>query len=460
MSDPASIAGLEAGARAVVRVLQTAGYQAYWAGGCVRDRLLNRQAKDIDIATNAHPGQVQALFTTTYAVGRSFGVILVEHEGGTYEVATFRRDARYLDGRHPESVQFTVAEEDARRRDFTINGLFFDPASGQVLDYVGGLADLQSRIVRAIGTPADRFAEDHLRMLRAVRFAATLGFTLDPVTAEAIRNHAADIKLISAERIQVELIRMLTEAAKPGQALELLGETGLLAMVLPEVDALRGVEQPPEYHPEGDVFRHTVLMLDLLDHPTPELALSVLLHDIGKAVTQRRVIRPDGRERIRFDGHAEEGARMAEQILNRLRCSRALTEHVVTCVRQHMRFMEVRNMRTATLRRMVMAPTFVTELALHRVDCLGSHGHLDNYQYVHDFAESLNHEAVKPPPLLRGGDVLSAGIDAGPVIKRLLEEAYDLQLEGRITSPDQARSWLKQRLAAPTTPPQPGPTTD
>lgn len=454
------MAGLEAGARAVVKVLHDAGYQAYWAGGCVRDRLLNRPAKDIDIATNALPEQVQALFATTHAVGRAFGVILVEQDGGTYEVATFRRDANYHDGRHPESVQFTVAEEDARRRDFTINGLFFDPASGQVLDFVGGLPDLQSRIVRAIGTPEDRFAEDHLRMLRAVRFATTLHFALDPLTAEAIRHQATQLKRISAERIQIELVRILTEAVKPGQALELLWETGLLTIVLPEVAALRGVEQPPEYHPEGDVFRHTVLMLDLLDHPTPELALSVLLHDIGKAVTQRRVLRPDGRERIRFDGHAEAGAIMAEQILTRLRCSRALTEHVVTCVRQHMRFMEVRNMRTATLRRMVMAPTFATELALHRVDCLSSHGHLDNYQFVRDFAETLNQESIRPPPLLRGGDVLATGVNAGPRVKQLLEEAYDLQLEGRITTVDQARAWLNQRLSEPTTPPPPGPAKD
>jgi poly(A) polymerase len=311
-------------------------------------------------------------------------------------------------------------------------------------------------VIRAIGDPAARFAEDHLRLLRAVRFAATLDFALDPGTRPAMQSLAGELRRISAERIQQEITRTLTEARRPGQALALLAETGLCAVVLPEVAALQGVEQPPEYHPEGDVFRHTVLMLDHLQRPTPELAWSVLLHDIGKPATQRRVLQPDGRERIRFDGHAETGALLAEQVLHRLRCSNALTDHVVACVRQHMRFMDVTRMRKATLRRMVMAPTFATELELHRVDCLGSHGHLDNYDFVRSYAESLQHEPVKPAPWLRGGDIMATGVAPGPDVKRLLQEGYDLQLEGRLRSREEALAWLKQRRAGPEHPSRAG----
>ena len=456
MTNPAASAGLETDARAVAERLRTAGFIAFWAGGCVRDHLLSRPAKDIDVATDARPEQVQSLFKVTHAVGRSFGVVLVQQGDHTFEVATFRRDARYVDGRHPESVEFTSAEEDARRRDFTINGLFLDPLTGEIHDYVQGQDDLKQRVIRAIGDPAARFAEDHLRLLRAVRFSATLGFTLDPGTRQAMQNLAGELRRISAERIQQELTRTLTEARHPGQALALLAATGLCAVVLPEVAALQGVEQPPEYHPEGDVFQHTVLMLDHLQRPTPELAWSVLLHDLGKPSTQRRVLQPDGRERIRFDGHAEAGALLAEQVLHRLRCSNALTAHVVTCVRQHMRFMDVTRMRKATLRRMVMAPTFATELELHRVDCLGSHGQLDNYEFVRRYAESLQHEPIKPEPLLRGGDIMATGVAPGPEVKLLLQEGYDLQLEGRLSSREAALAWLKQRRSEPLPPPNSG----
>lgn len=445
MADPATSAGLESDARAVVNCLRDAGFQALWAGGCVRDHLLGRPAKDIDVATDARPEQVQALFPVTHAVGRAFGVVIVQQGTHAFEVATFRRDIRYVNGRRPEEVEFTSAEEDARRRDFTINGLFLDPLTGEILDYVQGLSDLEKRVIRAIGDPAARFEEDHLRLLRAVRFATTLDFTLDPATRQAMGDLAGELRRISAERIQQELTRTWTEARQPGQALALLAATGLCAVVLPEVAALKGVEQPPEYHPEGDVFRHTVLMMDQLRHPTPELAWAVLLHDIGKPATQQRVHQPDGRERIRFDGHAEIGAQMAENVLHRLRCSNALTEHVVTCVRQHMRFMDVTRMRKATLRRMVMAPTFATELELHRVDCLGSHGHLDNYEFLRGYAESLLHEPVKPEPLLRGGDVMATGVAPGPEVKRLLQEGYDLQLEGRLSTREAALAWLKHR---------------
>lgn len=463
MMTPATSAGLESDARSVVESLRAAGYQAFWAGGCVRDHLLGRPAKDIDIATNARPEQVQGLFPVTHAVGRAFGVVIVQQGSHAFEVATFRRDHTYRDGRRPTSVEFSSPPEDARRRDFTINGLFLDPITGEILDYVGGQEDLQQKIIRAIGDPSARFAEDHLRLLRAVRFASTLGFSLEDATRRAICRMAGELRRISAERIQQELTRTLTEAPRPGQALKLLTETGLCAVVLPEVHALQGVEQPIEYHPEGDVFQHTVCMLDQLQRPSPELAWSVLLHDIGKPGTQRRITLPDGRERIRFDGHAEAGAHMADEILRRLRCSRALTEHVATCVRQHMRFMEVTHMRRSTLRRLVMAPTFATELELHRVDCLGSHGKLDNYEYVRRFAESLKNEPVKPEPLLRGTDVLAVGMLPGPEIKHLLQKAYDLQLEGHLNTRQEALDWLKDQplptRLPPDAEPPPAPTT-
>lgn len=443
MSMPAANAGLESSARTVVRTLREAGFETYWAGGCVRDLQLGRPAKDIDIATQARPEQVLALFPHAHAIGRAFGVILVDVDGSSFEVATFRRDAGYSDGRRPDAVAFTNAREDAQRRDFTINGLFLDPLTGEVLDYVGGQADLRAGRIRAIGDPRARFAEDHLRLLRAVRFAGTLGFALDPATAQAMREQAHTLSRISAERIQVELIRILTESRAPGQSVLLMKDTGLLDIVLPEIAALQGVEQPPEYHPEGDVFRHTILMLDLMQKPTPELALSVLLHDIGKPATQRRVPQPDGRERIRFDGHAEVGANMAEKFLQRLRCSHALTDQVVTCVRHHMRFIDVTRMRTATLRRLVMSPTFATEMELHRLDCLGSHGHLDNYHFVQQFAQTLQNQPTRPEPWLRGHDVLAAGVPAGPEIKQWLDQAYDLQLEGQFKDAQQARDWLK-----------------
>lgn len=457
MADPVQDLDLAKGAQEIVSLLQAAGFQTFWAGGCVRDWLLGRPAKDFDIATQARPDQVQALLPLSHAVGRAFGVILVEHRGRAYEVATFRKDERYEDGRHPSVVHFAEAKEDASRRDFTINGMFLDPSTGEVHDYVGGRADLDARLVRAIGDPAARFAEDHLRMLRAVRFAATLDFYLDTTTADAIRNQAGDLRRISAERIQGELIRILTEAQRPGQAVELLRTTGLLAVILPEVVALQGVQQPPEFHPEGDVYRHTLRMLDLLVRPSPVLALAVLLHDIGKPACQQRVLLPDGSERIRFDRHAEVGAQIAENILQRLRCSRILTEQVVTCVRRHMRFLEVTRMRPATLRRMIMAPTFATELELHRVDCLGSHGKLDHYEFVRAFAERLRNEPVRPAPLLTGRDLLALGLPAGPAIRRWLEAAYDLQLEGRFNSRPEALEWLRHQVKADAATPWPPP---
>jgi poly(A) polymerase len=441
-STPAGQAAREVAAR-----LKRHGFLAFFAGGCVRDALLGRAPKDLDLATDARPEDVLRLFPGSRQIGRAFPVVLVHAGEHAIELATFRRDADYPDGRHPSQVTYSRPEEDAQRRDFTINGLFYDPAVEQILDFVDGQRDLAARRIRAIGDPRRRFDEDHLRLLRAVRFAATLDFELDPNTAMAIRERAERIRRISAERIAQELTRLWTESPRAGHALELLHDSGLLAVLLPEVVALRGVQQPPEYHPEGDVFRHTSMMLDLLQHPTPELAWAVLLHDIGKPATYRVATEPDGHARIRFDRHAAVGAEMAAGILGRLRMSAALTEHVVTCVRQHMRFIDVQNMRPATLRRLVGAPTFATELELHRVDCLASHRNLENYDFVRRFAESLRDEPAVPPPWITGRDLLALGVPEGPAVGRWRERAWEAQLDGRFTTREELLAWLRQKLA-------------
>lgn len=437
----------KATALAIVQTLVQAGFQTFWAGGCVRDMLMGRPPKDFDIATGATPDQVAALFPKTLDVGKSFGVMQVVADGRPFEVATFRRDISYADGRRPDSVQFSQPEEDARRRDFTINGLFYDPVADQVIDYVEGRKDLAARVVRAIGDPESRFREDHLRMLRAVRFSAVLGFEIEGRTRKAIRDLAPLLASVSAERIRDELVRLLTEAPKPGQGLVLLREVGLLAVVLPEVDAMAGQEQPPEFHPEGDVFTHTAGMLDRMEHPTPVLALAVLLHDVGKPPTAKRVAGPGGKERIRFDGHASAGAETAQRILQRLRMPLRDIEAVVHCIRNHMRFMDVQKMRRSTLRRLVGAPTFPAELELHRVDCLCSHGDLGNYEFLQTFVRELRDEPALPAPWVTGDDLLALGIPEGPRVGRWLKKAYEAQLEGRFGERETLLAWVKESLA-------------
>ncbi len=350
--------------------LREAGFEVLFAGGCVRDWLLGRAPKDIDLASDATPDQVEALFERTHALGKAFGVIQVMMGEEAFEVTTFRRDLDYTDGRRPAGIEPSSPEEDARRRDFTINGLFLDPFSGEVIDFVGGQADLNHGVIRAIGDPAERFREDHLRMLRAVRFAAVLGFEIEPETRKAIRARAGDLGRISVERIRVEFVRLLTESARPGDALELLEACGLLEVILPEFLALKGCEQPPEWHPEGDVWTHTVMMLNSLQTPSARLALGVLLHDIGKPAT--RTVDADGR--IRFMGHAQVGARMADRWMRKMKFSNALREEVTGLVDRHMNFMNVKQMREATRKRMVASPVIGDELELHRVDCLCSNG--------------------------------------------------------------------------------------
>ena len=417
--------------RRILNTLRQNGYEAYLVGGCVRDLLLDRIPKDWDIATNAAPDRIETLFPKTLAIGKVFGIIAVVDDDGTVEVATYRADAPYADGRHPESVAFTDAREDALRRDFTINALFLDPATGEIRDFTGGLADLQARIIRAIGDPAVRFAEDHLRLLRAIRFAATLGFAIEPATFAAVRTLAPHIRNISAERIRDELFRLLTEAQKAGAALQLLRDSGLLREILPEIETMVGVEQPPEFHPEGDVFTHTRLMLDAMPpNPSLRLALSVLLHDVGKPPTAQFATLPDGSQRWRFECHASVGADMARTILERLRAPNALTDDVCAIIAGHMRLADAPRMRNAKLRRLIGAPTFEDELELHRLDCVSSHAKLDVYDFLKETRAKFAAEPVLPPPLVTGRDLIALGHSPGPHFAKILQDAYDRQLDG------------------------------
>jgi tRNA nucleotidyltransferase/poly(A) polymerase len=429
---------LQAGAVEAVRRLQNAGYTAYWAGGCVRDLLMGREPKDYDVATNAVPDRVAALFPGSVEVGKAFGVMRAPVGETYYEVATFRQDAGYADGRHPSAVTFSDPPTDAQRRDFTINALFFDPVAGVVLDYVNGRQDLAARIVRAVGNPDDRFREDRLRMLRAVRFAATLEFVLDPAARDAIRRTAAAIADVSTERIRDELTRMLLEAPRAGGALMLLDEVGLLDVILPEVAAMRNQAQPPEFHPEGDVLRHTVLMLNAMAIRDLRLAWSVLLHDVGKPPTAQII---DGR--VRFERHAAVGAGAARLILERLRFPTDDIDAVSFMVGNHMRFVDVERMRRATLRRLVGAPTFPLELELHRLDCLASHGNLDNHRFLIAFQQALAAEPVLPKPWIDGRDIMALGVREGPQVGAWRKRAYDAQLEGTFPSRAALLEWLE-----------------
>ncbi|MCX6992594.1 MAG: CCA tRNA nucleotidyltransferase [Kiritimatiellaeota bacterium] len=455
---------LSDGARSVVRRLTEAGFTALWAGGCVRDIIMGREPKDFDVATSAVPDQVEKLFPGAMTVGKSFGVVRVRVQAHEYEVATFRKDQAYRDGRHPEGVVFTDEQTDALRRDFTVNALFLDPLTGAVRDYAGGQADLAARLIRAVGHPDDRFAEDHLRMLRAVRFAATLDFMLDPATADAIRRHAPQIAIVSAERIQQELTRILLEASQPGTAIELLQAVGLLPVILPEISALRGQEQPPQFHPEGDVWTHTIMMLNAMHQPArnathsvaggpdelgqavqPDLRLAyaVLLHDVGKPGTAKFV-----ENRIRFDCHAGVGAALAEGILKRLRLPNDDIKAIAFCIGNHMRFMDVQRMRKATLCRLVGAPTFATELELHRLDCAASHGDMTNHAFLVAFQAARRAEPVLPKPWVTGHDILPLGVTAGREIGRWKQMVYDAQLEGLVENREAALAWLRRELAA------------
>lgn len=427
-------------ARLVVERLQRSGFTAYYAGGCVRDALRGQTPKDYDIATDAHPDQVQKLFRRTIAVGAHFGVICVLEGGFQFEVASFRADGVYLDGRRPEGVTFTTPRGDAERRDFTVNGMFLDPIADETIDFVGGRADLAAGVLRAIGDPAARFGEDKLRLLRAVRFAAGLGFEVEPATWDAVRAQANGIGAVSAERIRDELVKIFLAPTRVS-GFDLLDASGLMRMVLPELDACKGCEQPPQFHPEGDVFVHTRLMLSLLpEQVTVPLVFSVLLHDIGKP----RTYSYDPAEgRIRFSGHEHVGAAMTEHAMERLRFSRAEIDATAEAVRQHMAFKDVQKMRVAKLKRFMARPGFEDEMELHRVDCLGSHGMVDNHVFLRAKQDEFAHEPLIPKPFVNGRDLIALGLVPGPRIGEILEAAQTRQLEGAFADRGEALAWVK-----------------
>ncbi len=425
-------------ARHIVQTLRDHGFTAYLAGGCVRDHLLGVEPKDFDVATNARADVVQRLFPNTVPVGVQFGVVLVMHDGLPCEVATFRSDGLYLDGRHPTSVHFGNAQEDAQRRDFTINGMFYDPLTEEVIDYAGGRADLRAGIIRAIGDPYARFAEDRLRILRAVRLAARLDFTIAPDTFAAIQHLAPSIVDIAWERIGDEVVKILTgRGAK--RAFELLSESRLLSAILPEIETMRGVEQSPDFHPEGDVFVHTLLLLDKLNQPTETLALGALLHDVAKPACWVR-----SAHRITFYGHCEKGAEMAIDICQRLKRSRETWEQVAYLVKNHLRLISAPEMRTATLKRFLREDGIEELLELVRLDALSSSGDLRPYEFCRQQLAELGPEKIAPPRLLSGHDLMALGLPPGPRFKEILLAVEDAQLEGRLHTREEALSWVKR----------------
>jgi poly(A) polymerase len=427
----------------IVRRLQSAGFAAFWVGGCVRDFLLGREPQDFDIATDAKPEQVEKLFKRTVAVGRKFGVMVVVEGGHQFQVATFRAEADYQDGRRPEKIIFANAEADAQRRDFTVNGLFYDPLTKKIHDWVGGEKDLRAKIIRTIGKPEERFGEDHLRLLRAVRFAAQLGFEIEPKTFAAVKKLAPKIGLISAERIRDELLKLF-RSPHAARGLVLLRESGLLEHILPELAATIDCEQSPDFHPEGSVFNHICLMLEKLPPDSNELLpWSVLLHDIAKPVTAERDAKTGA---IHFYGHEKIGAEMARAILNRLRFPKKQIDEIVACVLHHMQFKDVKQMRKSTLRRLLLRETFPLELELHKLDCLGSHGDLELYDFLVQQAEELKKQPAIRPQLLTGNDLIALGMKPGKELGAMLHEIREKQLQDELKTPRQAKAWVKKFL--------------
>jgi poly(A) polymerase len=437
----------------IIHTLRDHGHEAYLVGGCVRDLLLGREPADYDVATDATPEQVMRIFPQTYAVGVQFGVVLVPIPDNssmspvpsreqTVEVATFRSDMGYSDGRHPDEVRFSKDPQlDVQRRDFTINGLLLDPIKNEVLDFVDGRKDLEAGVIRTIGDPDRRFAEDKLRMMRAVRFAARFGYVIEPQTFASIQKLASQIHQVSRERVRDELTKMLTEG-QARRAFLLLDETGLLHEVLPEIEVMKGVEQPPQFHPEGDVFIHTLLLLEKLPRPCPAtLAWGALLHDVGKPPTFR--VAPD---RIRFDGHVDVGVKMAQEICCRLRFSSRDTDQILALIKNHMRFAHAMQMSPSTFKKFVRMPRFEEHLELHRIDCESSHGDLTTYRFTREKVASLPPQAMRPHPLVTGDDLIAAGYAPGPKFKEILGAVEDSQLEGRLQSHDEAMDFVKNEF--------------
>jgi poly(A) polymerase len=433
---------MEKTAREIAARLSARGHIAYFAGGCVRDLLRGEIPKDIDVATDARPEVVQEIFARTYAVGAHFGVIVVLEKDFQFEVATFRSDGAYLDGRRPTEVHFSSPEKDAARRDFTINGMFFDPARDDVIDFVGGRADLEARLIRAIGHPMQRFKEDRLRLLRAVRFATVLQFDIEAGTWNALLQDASAINEISAERIRDEIVRIFMSSQRT-RGWDLLDASSLLYAILPEIAAMKGCKQPPQFHPEGDVFQHTRLMLKLLPASVSlPLVLSALFHDIGKPPTSE----VDETGRIRFNGHDRIGAEMTEEIMKRLRFSRAEIDATVEAVRQHMVFKDVPRMRLAKLKRFMARPTFADELELHRVDCASSHRMMENYDFLLRKRDEFANEPIIPPPLVTGNHLIALGMKPGPKFGEILEAVETLQLEGALKTREEALDWVAREF--------------
>ena len=441
---PGKIKASRDSAISIIQRLQGAGYEAYFVGGCVRDLLRGVEPGDYDIVTSARPDEVCSLFPHTVPVGISFGVVLVVEGGHSYEVATFRAESDYEDGRRPSQVEFTSAEGDVRRRDFTVNALLMDPVTGNIIDYVEGRQDIENRLIRTIGSPQDRFAEDHLRLLRAVRFAANLGYDIDTETFNAIKQHTSLISRISAERIRDELTKLLTRGGAR-RGMEILAETGLLAEVLPEVNALRGVDQPPIFHPEGDVWEHTLRMLDLLSSGEGvendlRLAWGIVMHDIGKAQT-----RSENESGIHFYGHVREGEKIAEAMMRRLRFSRAEMETILALIHYHMLFINVMDMRPNRLKRFLRMPDFNLHLELHRLDCLGSHDSLESYEFCRSKLEEIAGEELHPPRLLNGNDLIGMGFPPGPLFSEIMRAIENAQLDGEISTSAEARRLVMDR---------------
>ena len=431
-------------AREIIHRLRESGHEAYFVGGCVRDFILNQTSSDYDIVTSARPEEVIKLFPRTVAIGAKFGVVAVITDNHSFEVATFRSDDVYEDGRHPSRIHYSTAREDVFRRDFTINGLLMDPDTGAIIDYVNGRLDIDNKIVRTIGDPEKRFREDYLRLLRAVRFAANLHFDLEPATQDAVKREASNIRHISVERIREELNKILTRGGAR-RGFELMMQTDILQNILPEICRLKGVEQPPRFHPEGDVWQHTLKMLELLPADGEReknicLAWGTLLHDVGKALT-----RSEDEKGVHFYGHVQQGEIIADTIMQRLKFSRMQRETVVNLIRQHMVFMNVRKMRPGRLKRFLRMPDFDLHLELHRLDCLASHGMLDNYEFCLEQMKILALDDLHPPRLLTGNDLIAMGFTPGKIIKDILLAVEEEQLEGRIQSPEQAKNYVRTR---------------
>ena len=425
------------GALAILKTLHNQGQEAYFAGGAVRDLLLEKSISEIDIATSATPQEIEQLFPKTIPVGKQFGVIVVVQDTNNFEVTTFRKEADYVDGRHPTQVSFTDARHDVERRDFTVNALFFNPFTEEVIDYIKGREDLERKLIRTVGPPRSRFQEDKLRLLRALRFACQLDFEIEQETYQQLKEHASQLTQVSWERIRDEVLKILT-GPDPSRGLKLMSDSGILEVILPEIAAMHGVQQPPEFHPEGDVFVHTCLMFELSQERSETLALEILLHDVGKPPTF--IIK----ERIRFDGHADLGAKMAEKICRRLRISNQQTEEVVDVVKDHLRFIHVQEMRESTLKRFLRKTNFSDHLELHRLDSLASHGKLSSYHFCQEKLEELSQEAMRPKPLINGHDLIRMGLEPGPLFSEILRAIEDFQLEDKLSSKEETLDWVKK----------------